>query len=166
VIEECVSAPVILDELSLAERVICESSRTTFEEMFRGRHVEFSRLIDSSLQSESQAWQSSLGQQSAHSEAWMAEQISTEIGPISEAAGPVAEQISTEIGPISEAAGPVAERLVDQAELRFRRVVEAFRDRITRNIGKSTGISISPAAWEGTKPRVAVVPVRISRPND
>src|SRR5207244_3387680 len=46
---------------------------------------------------------------------------------------------------------------------RFRRVVEAFRDRLTRNVKEATGVTVSPVAWEARRPELAVVPVALSQ---
>lgn len=42
-------------------------------------------------------------------------------------------------------------------------MVEAFRDRLGRNVKEATGIIVSPAAWEVKPPHLAVVPVAVSR---
>jgi len=57
----------------------------------------------------------------------------------------------------------VAADLLRQAEGRFRRVIEAFRDRLSRNIADATGVTVSSTAWEVKRPEVAVVPVAVSR---
>jgi hypothetical protein len=58
---------------------------------------------------------------------------------------------------------PVAKELLGQAEARLRRLVEAFRDRLGRNIREATGVTVAPAAWEARRPQVAAVPVTVGR---
>src|SRR5207244_11258232 len=48
-------------------------------------------------------------------------------------------------------------------EGRFRRIVGAFLDRLSRNIHEAMGVVVSPAAWEARRPQVAVVPIAVGR---
>ncbi len=68
-----------------------------------------------------------------------------------------------ELTPLSQDAAPLATDLLGQAEARFRRIIEAFRDRIGRNIKEATGVSVSPVAWEVKRLNLAVVPVALSQ---
>jgi hypothetical protein len=75
----------------------------------------------------------------------------------------MAERLTAELTPLSQEAAPLAADLLGRAEERFRRVVEAFRDRIGRNIQEATGVTVSPVAWEVKRPELAVVPVGLSQ---
>ena len=75
----------------------------------------------------------------------------------------MAERLTAELTPLSRNAAPRAVDLLGQAEARFRRIVEAFRDRLGRNVREATGVTISPAAWEARPPDVKVVPVAVAR---
>ena len=61
-------------------------------------------------------WRGNLAEQTKRYEAWMA------------------EALTAELTPLSVDAASLGARLAAQAEMRFRRVVEAFRDRLGRNI--------------------------------
>jgi hypothetical protein len=68
-----------------------------------------------------------------------------------------------QLAPLSQDAAPLAADLLGQAEVRFRRIVEAFRDRLGRNIKEATGVTVSPVAWEVKRPKLAVVPMALSQ---
>jgi hypothetical protein len=75
----------------------------------------------------------------------------------------MAERLTAELTPLSRGAAPLAVDLLGQAEGRFRRIVEAFRDRLGRNVREAVGVTISPAAWEARPPRVNVIPVAVAQ---
>src|SRR5581483_12003200 len=75
----------------------------------------------------------------------------------------MADRPDAELTTLSRDGAVVAAELVGHAEARFRRVIEAFRDRLSRNIAEATGITVSSAAWEVKRPQVGVVPVAVSR---
>jgi len=90
-------------------------------------------------------WTGNLARQSDQYEAW------------------TAERLTAELTPLSLDAAPLAGDLLGQAQKRFRRVVEAFRDRLARNIPEPTGVAVSPAAWEAKPPHLADVPAAVGR---
>ena len=73
------------------------------------------------------------------------------------------ERLTAELAPISQLAIPVASQWLEQAESRFRRIAEAFRDRLGRNVRNATGVAISPVDWEAKRPDLSVVPVAITQ---
>jgi hypothetical protein len=72
----------------------------------------------------------------------------------------MADRLDAELTPLSREGAVIAADLVGQAEARFGRVIEAFRDRLGRNIAEATGVTASSAAWEVRHPQVGVVPSR------
>jgi hypothetical protein len=75
------------------------------------------------------------------------------------------EGLKAELGPLSEEATPLATDQLGQAEVRFRRVVEAFRDRLGRNVQEATGVTIAPLSWEVKRPGLRVVVERTGAEN-
>jgi hypothetical protein len=74
----------------------------------------------------------------------------------------MAERLTAELLGLSEKAAPLGVELVNRAETRFRRIVEAFRDRLNRNIREATGISVSPMDWAPKAPALRSVPLALS----
>ncbi len=145
VLDESVNAGVIRDELRLVEQRVCEETRPTFEKAFLDQRAMVVQRLTDALAAELRTWQGNLAQQAERYEGWMA------------------DRLTAELTPLSQNAAPAAFDLLKEAEGRFRRVVEAFRDRLSRNIVEATGVTVSPAAWEVKRPLVAVVPVAVSR---
>ena len=145
VLDESVSTTVIRDELHLAGQRVCEAARPKFENLFLARQTAVEQRVTAALAEALPTWCGNLAEQAQRYETWMA------------------ERLTAELTPLSRDATPLAAELLGQAEGRLRRVVEAFRDRLSRNIRKTTGVTVSPAVWEVEQPQVAVVPVAVSR---
>jgi GTP-binding protein EngB required for normal cell division len=145
VLDESVNAAVMHDELRLAEQAVHATSRPAFEKLLLSHRETLELLLRDALAADLRTWQGNLAQQAHRYEAWMA------------------ERLTAELVPLSREAAPLAVDQLNHAEARFRRVVEAFRDRLTRNIHAAAGISVSPATWEAKRPTVAVVPVAVGR---
>ena len=145
VLNESVKATVIHDELRMVERRMHEGTRSTFEGLLFSRQAMVTERIVEAMKREFPTWHGSLAEQARRSEAWMK------------------DRLDFELKPLSQGAIPVATDLMGRAEERFRRIVEAFRDRLSRNIHEATGLSVSPAAWTVELPEAAAVPVAVSR---
>ncbi len=145
VLDESVSATVIRDELRLAGQRVCEEARPKFEKLLLDRRVAVAQRVTAALADALPTWRGNLAEEAQRYETWMA------------------ERLTAELTPLSREAALVAAELLEQAERRLRRIIEAFRDRLGRNIREATGITVSPASWEVKRPQVAVVPVSISR---
>jgi GTP-binding protein EngB required for normal cell division len=145
VFNETVSVAVIRDELALAEQGARASIRPVFEKQFVSHHAEVQRRLAEALAAEMAFWQGSLAKQARRYEEWMKERLLAELMPLSNDAVSVANQFT------------------QRAEDRFRRIVEAFRDRLNRNIREATGITVSPVEWEAIQPELAVIPFDLGR---
>jgi GTP-binding protein EngB required for normal cell division len=145
VLDESVNAAVIRDELRLAALRVCSGARAAFEQLFLAQRPAVEQRLSQALAADIPTWQGNLARQTQHYQTWMT------------------RRLTDELSPLSRSALPLAEELLRQAEGRFRRVVEAFRDRFSRNIHEATGVTISPAAWEVKRPEAAVVPVAVSQ---
>jgi GTP-binding protein EngB required for normal cell division len=145
VLDESVSAEVLRDELRLAEQRVREGTRPAFEKLFLAQQAMILQRMTHTLTADLRTWQGNLAQQAQRYETWMA------------------ERLNTELSPLSRDGALIAVDLLRQAEERFRRVIEAFRDRLSRNIVEATGVTVSSAAWQVKRPEVAVVPVAVSR---
>ncbi|MEX2092431.1 MAG: dynamin family protein, partial [Pirellulales bacterium] len=145
VFNEQVSVAVIRDELTLAEQGIRATTRPAFEKYFLGHHSDLRQRVSQSLAAEFPSWQGNLAKQARRYEDWMNEFLSTELMPLS-----------------AEAAS-VGRTIIGNAEERLRRIVEAFRDRLNRNIHEATGVSVSPLAWEAMRPELKAIPVNVGQ---
>jgi GTP-binding protein EngB required for normal cell division len=145
VLDESVNAAVMRDELRLAAQRISEGTRPAFEQLFFAHRAAARQRVRDALAAELPTWRGNLARQTARYEAWLA------------------ERLTAELAPLSHAAAPLAKELLGQAEGRFRRVIEAFRDRLGRNIQEATGVTVSPAIWEVRRPEVAAAPVAVGR---
>jgi GTP-binding protein EngB required for normal cell division len=145
VLDESVNAALIQDELRLAEQRVCAGTRQALEKMFFAELGNLAQRVTQTLAADLRTWRGNLPRQSSQYETWMA------------------EHLTCELTPLSRAAIPQGADLLRQAEGRFRRVVEAFRDRLSRNIHEATSVTVSPVAWEVKWPQIAVVPVAVSR---
>lgn len=145
VFTEAVHADVIRDELRLAEGQIRAETRPVFTERFMNRRAEVEGRITAALAAEVRTWRGNLAAQARRYETWMN------------------ERLTAELTVLSQEAAPLAVDLLDRAEERFRRIVEAFRDRLGRNIQEATGIALAPVSWEVTLPKLVVVPVALSQ---
>jgi GTP-binding protein EngB required for normal cell division len=145
VLDESVNAAVIRDELRLAEQRVCGGARPAFDTAFLAQQTALARRLTDALAAELQTWRGNLAQQTGRFEAWLA------------------ERLETELTPLSRDVASLATDLVAQAEGRLRRMIEAFRDRLGRNIREATGVTVSPATWEVKPPQLAVIPVRVGR---
>jgi GTP-binding protein EngB required for normal cell division len=145
VLNESVNAAVIRDELCLAAQRVSEETRPAFEKRFFPQRAALLQRVRDVLAAELPAWRGNLARQTARYTEWMA------------------ARLTAELTPLSQGAAPLAKELLGQAEDRFRRVAEAFRDRLGRNIREATGVSVSPVVWEVRRPEMAAVPVAVSR---
>lgn len=143
VFDEKTSVSVIQDELALAEQGACAGIRPAFEKCFLAHRLELTRRMNQALAAELPSWQGNLAKQTRQFELWMKHSLLTALTPLS------ADAVS------------VAIELAERAEHRFRRIVEAFRDRLNRNIREATGIAVSPVAWEAAEPELAILPVDV-----
>jgi GTP-binding protein EngB required for normal cell division len=145
VLDESVNAAVIRDELRLAEQRMGETTRPAFEKALLAHRDAVERRLSRDLAAALRTWRGNLAEQTRGYEAWMA------------------ERLTSELTPLSREAAPLAADLLRQAETRFRRIIEAFRDRLSRNIREATGVTVSPASWEARTPQLAVIPVAVSQ---
>lgn len=136
VLDESVKASVLARELALAGQSVIESARPAFEDALISHVDAITGRVAEAL-GEMRNWRGHLGTQAQRYRQFMRERMFAELTPLN-----------------SEAAA-IAARLVDQAELHFRRVAEGFRDRLSRNVNRSMGIALSPVAWA---PRAVHVP--------
>jgi GTPase Era involved in 16S rRNA processing len=145
VLDESIRESVIRDELALASQRLTGSCRPAFEKGLLPRSKELARRLSSALGAEMPNWHGNLSQQKTRYEDWMR------------------QHLHDELQPASREAGPIAAELVAQAEVRFRRVCEAFRDRLSRNVSRSVGVTLSPVTWEEKRPALAAPPVAVGQ---
>lgn len=145
VLDETVTAAVLRDELQLAAQRVCAETRPAFEKLLLSRRATLERRVADALAAELRLWTGNLARQTQRYEAWMA------------------ERLAAKLAPLSRDAAPLADELLGRAEARLRRVVEAFRARLGRNIREATGVTVSPVAWAVRRPRVALVPVAVGQ---
>ncbi len=145
VLDESVNAVVIHDELHLAEQAVRAGTRQAFGKTFLAQQSAVRRRLTGALASELTLWRGNLARQLERYEAWMA------------------EQLTTELTPLSRDAAPLAAHLLSQAETRLRRIVGAFQDRLGRNVRETVNVALAPAAWELRRPTTPAAPIAVSR---
>ena len=145
VLDESVNEAMIRDELHLAEQRVCASTRSAFESAFLSHRATLIRSLADRLTAELPTWRGNLAKFTNRYELWLT------------------DELLAALSPLSSDAAPLAVDLLGQAEQRFRRIVEAFRDRLSRNIREATGVSVSLVAWEACHPQVAVITVQVGR---
>ena len=143
VLNEKVSIDIIRDELSLAEQGVHTLIRPAFEEFFLRRESELTQRVSGALLAELPSWRGNLAKQARQYESWMT------------------ERLLAELTPLSFEAVDIAIDLIEKANKRFYRIVEAFRDRLNRNVREATGVTVSSAAWEAIQPPQTVAPVNV-----
>jgi len=148
VFDESVSEPLARDELKLAAQRVAASARPTFDELLFVYQTQMTSRLVGDLGAVMRSWSGNLAGQVARYEVWLL------------------ERMTAEMGTLAIIAEPVADGLVSQAEGRLRRVVEAFRDRLGRNLTRATGVTLPSLAWQPARPRVAAAPVAIGRTLD
>ncbi len=144
IIDESVKEPVIARELSEAAQSVIAAARPAFEQALYPHRDAVEACVTASL-SEMKTWRGHLGRQSDRFHEFLR------------------ERMTAELSALERDAAPVARRLLDEAELRFRRIAEAFRDRLSRNVNSSLGVSLSPVAWEPPRAKVVAPPVAIEQ---
>lgn len=145
VFNEKISLSVIQDELALAQQGAVAALRPAFEKCFLAHQADLTQRMSRSLAAEMSSWQGHLASQTRRMELWMEERLLSELTPLAD------EALS------------VANDLAASAENRFRRIVEAFRDRLNRNIHEAMGITVSPLAWEVVPPKLTAIPVDVGQ---
>ncbi len=136
---------LLRDELVAAELRMQQLARSTLEQQLKPCQELVTPTLVHRLQQAMPQWSGRLSRQTQLAENWLR------------------EQLVLELDPISRQVGPTASALVDQAEDRYRRVVEAFRDRLRRTIHDSTGLTISPVNWVLDRPQLPRVPVVVGQ---
>lgn len=139
VFNESVREAVIRDELSLTSQRLIDATRSPFETQLKSRRYELTDLLVRRAMEELVNWRGDLASQRQRFEDWLHTELLRELSAESESIAPLARQ------------------LVDQAQERFARLVEAFRDRLSRNMDAALGIKLSPVTWD-------VLPVRVTSP--
>jgi hypothetical protein len=144
VLDETVKESVIAKELALAAQSVIEAARPAFEKVLTPHAGAVEARVVASL-GVMRTWRGHLGKQSERYREFLCAQMIAEMTPL-----------ETE-------AAPVAAKLLQEAELRFLRIAEAFRDRLSRNLSRSLGVTLSPVSWEPPRVRVTSPPVAIGQ---
>jgi GTP-binding protein EngB required for normal cell division len=145
VFNESVRKSVIRDELSLTLQRLIGATRSAFEARLKPRQAGLADLLGRRAVKELANWRGNLAAQRQRFEDWLHAELLRELSAVSESLSPLARQ------------------LVDQAQERFARLVEAFRDRLSRNMDAALGIALSPVRWETTPAQVTTPPISIGK---
>lgn len=144
VLDESVKEPVIARELALAAQGVIDGARPAFERVLVPHSGAVEARVVASL-GEMKTWRGHLGKQSPRFQEFLR------------------ERMVAELTPLESDAATVAAKLLEEAEVCFRRIAEAFRDRLSRNVSAALGVTLSPVAWEPPRVRVASPPVTIGQ---
>ncbi len=142
VLDESVKESVIAKDLGVAAESVIGTARPAFEKVLEPHREAVEARLVAAL-AEMKTWRGHLGTQAERYREFMQ------------------ERLSAELAALEPVAAPVAASLLEEAELRFQRIAEAFRDRLSRNVSASLGVTLSPVAWEMSRVRVAAPPVAI-----
>ena len=148
VLDETVREDIIRDELHLTAQRLLGATRTAFEGRFLPHRDGLQARVAEQLREELRSWRGHLGAQAGLFEEWLKVNLAGELTVLS--------------GRVE----PLAVDLVKEAEDRFSRILSAFRNRLSHNMSKALGISLSPMAWSGTARAPSGPPIRISRAFD
>jgi len=143
---ETVGEALIRDELALATQRVCQETRTAFEKLFFRKRAEIERRVGDRLAAELPTWQGNMAVQIAQYGAWMD------------------NRLRDELALLTSDALPAGADLLAQAEIRFQRILAAFRDRLSQNIQRETGITVSSVSWQPNRPELTTMPVSVSNP--
>ncbi len=145
VLNESVREALIRDELALTSHRLIGATRPAFEAQLQPRQSELTKRLLLHARGELPRWRGNLAVQRRRFEGWLYEELMRDLADVSRSVAPLARQ------------------LVEQAKERFARLVEAFRDRLSRNMDAALGISLSPLRWEPRPAVVAAPPVAIGK---
>lgn len=145
VLGESVREAVIRDELSLTSQRLIGATRPAFEVQLKPRQADLAESLVERARKELPGWRGNLAVQRQRFEEWLHGELLCELSGVSQSVAPLARQ------------------LVEQAQERFGRLVEAFRDRLSRNMDAALGISLSPLRWETRPVVVAAPPVAVGK---
>ncbi|HVU86456.1 MAG TPA: dynamin family protein [Pirellulales bacterium] len=143
---ESVSQALIQDELDLAKERVGKQSRLAFERAFFEDATAIEQRLRRDLSEQLRAWRGNLAVQSSRYREWLN------------------DSMRHELGLLSERARSVADKLVSDVENRFKRILEAFRNRVSENIQRETGITVSAVSWSPHRVALQEMPVSISHP--
>lgn len=138
---------------SVRERVLAKELEACAESLIGGVRAEFEKALLKhrggvearvlGALGEMASWRGHLGEQAAKFQDFLR------------------ERMVAELSALEPEAAPVASSILDDAELRFRRIAEAFRDRVNRSVSASLGLTLPAVEWEPVRARVSAPPVSI-----
>lgn len=148
ILDETVRESVIADELALAANRVCADFSKVVSPQFERLFDPIQRRLVEDLRADMGDWRGHLGRQTGAYEVW------------------IREHLTAELLMVSEIGAPLARQLMEQAETRFRRIVEGFRDRLGRNVTKTLNLSLSSVSWDVHAPAVIAPDPSFSRTFD
>ncbi len=143
---EIAGEALIRDELDLARQHVHKKTRPAFEESFFAHASACEDRLQQNLGQQLAAWRGNLAVQSKQYRQW------------------AEHSLRSELTPMSADAFTLAGDLLQDAETRFKRLLEAFRDRLSQAIQHETGIAVSPVAWLPSRAQLHEIPISISHP--
>lgn len=148
IFDETVQESVLRDELALAARYMRERIRPTFERQFEPFKEPLRSRLVAALRTEMRSWKGHLEKQTRRYEVWLRDHLTAELVTVAA------------VGTSS------AREIIVEAETRFRRVIEAFRDRLGRNVTRELNVSLAPLSWEVRVPNPVAPDPSFSRTFD
>lgn len=145
VLDESVHEAVIRDELETACRRLTGQTRAAFKDRLLAHEDEVAADLVNELSGELRDWRGNLSVQTQRFGQWLT------------------ENLGARLSEHSNAAVPLAREYVDQARLRLGRIVQAYQDRLRRNIVSELGIELSAVAWQADAPAVRPPPIAVSQ---
>lgn len=144
-INESVSLSVIQGELQLVHTKQCASTRTLFEDLFLPQRARLERSMKNALVQEFHSWQGNLAEQAQQYENWMHQRLMLELSTLSEQAVQTAQQH------------------LQRTQQRYWRIMDAFRDRLNRDIHEAVGITLSTPPWSVDTPTLHAISILLNQ---
>ena len=130
VMDESTSEAVIRDELLITSKSLCARNYETIRQRLEKHQDELRSLMITDLKTSMEQWKGHLGHQSRQFEAWMKQYFTEKLHSVS----------NTESSTFLD--------LIKEAETRFTRILDAFRDRLARHVSAATGVTLTKVAWQ------------------
>jgi small GTP-binding protein len=146
VFTETVGEALIRDELVSARQHVSKGTRAAFEKHFLEEQDEVEDRVRVTLVATLPTWEGNLAVQADLYRSWMN------------------DRVLAELTSLSKSGITVGTELLGRAEVRFHRILTAFRSRLLENIQREMGISVSAVSWEPHRPELSAIPVAIGNP--
>lgn len=129
VMSESTNEAVIRDELLITGKSLCARNYEMIRRQLEKHRHDLQSHMTADLRASMAQWNGHLGRQSRQFEAW------------------IKQYLTERLRAVSNEESPEFLRLIEDAETRFARLLDAFRDRLARHVSAATGVTLTSVAW-------------------